>query len=126
MKNKFQIGDKVRNKITERIYTVEKIGTMFASYIYWMDECVAYMDECVLKKYSPTRTGKYRNSRGQFVSNGHLPSHDMTIIGKWWVCDDCFYRERIDTSDSKQRNYQKILSTLERIEKKIDELGRKV
>lgn len=149
-KPKYSIGEIVKIKATgEKVkindwycntdkiwYDVDTInnGYFFGSYF-----------ESELKPYRPSRTGKYRNERGQFMSK---------------KCDCCGWDEMgfahepfcsLIQPDSKQTNYQKIeklkdssfyvwdvngkeiqgyeylnkiTTTLERIEKKIDELGK--
>jgi len=101
---------------------------------YYVDYSKGWIKESELKPYCPSRTGTRDPKTGRFVSNGHRPTHNMKIVGNWNVCNDCFFRERID---SKQRNYQKIEKlhigmfdkydeVKEKINEIIDELGRRV
>ncbi len=80
-------------------YTVEGVGIGFR--------------EDQLKKYAPSRTGTRDPKTGRFVSKKYKFKVES-------------FRHGINLPDSKQRNYQKILTKLDEIEKKIDELGRRV
>lgn len=80
---KFKVGDTVRHIRTKRIYTIERAGTILNENIYWMKECAAWIEEIKLKKYTPSRTGKYRNKKGQFISTGQkVHEVSMDFINK--------------------------------------------
>lgn len=139
---KYKIGDKVRAIRTNRIFTIERSGTVLDENIYWMKECAAWIEEGKLKPYRPSRTGKYRNEKGQFRKECKLYlDEDMNIRG--CICGECDKNNK----DSKQRNtkilenintdirdidrdYQDIISKIEasktslyNLKKKIDKLN---
>lgn len=125
-KPKYSIGEIVKIKATgEKVkindwycntdkiwYDVDTInnGYFFGSYF-----------ESELKPYRPSRTGKHRDSNGRFYKPWYIKREFISMD------------EMLGNTDSKQRNYQRILSEmifihskLDVIENKIDELGRKV
>lgn len=136
---KYKIGEVVKIKATG-----EKVKILG----YWNDfsckPCEKFVDvsfpyivsskdgECFgeseLKPYRPNRTGKFRNSKGQFrsVDYGDIAKKGSAKLytGLYKAAQE--QRDHFVSVDSKQRNYQKILSKLDEIEKKIDELGRKI
>ncbi len=117
---KYSIGQIVKIKATGekvRIVIVEINGD---TWLKFKDGTIAKIHPKYFTKFCPSRTGTRDPKTGRFVSNGHRPTHNMEIVGNWNVCNDCFFRERID---SKQRNYQKILTKLDVLEKKIDKLN---
>ena len=82
--------------------------------------------ESELKPYRPSRTGKYRNEKGQFVSGYGFGEKQLKRKLQKDINEALLRWNMKMNPDSKQTNYQKILTKLDVIEKKIDELGRKV
>jgi len=124
-KPKYSIGEVVRlekpnNKVLLRIERHEgefendpmylcrwiKYPNTTGSYYQWQ-----------LKPYRPSRTGKFRNKKGQFITRKRHMILDYIDKNSKEV------DKQID-SDSKQSNYQKILRRLDKIEKLIYKLGR--
>lgn len=130
---KYKIGDIVKIKATGEKVKIESIGLFINGEDMFQASSDKYFMypfyESELKVYCPTRTGKYRNEKGQFCSAMNKVDEVSTnFIKKKLIQNAKNQLEQLEHEepDSKQRNYQKILTTLERIEKKIDELGRKI
>lgn len=134
MKPKFRISEIVRIKATgEKVkilgyFECDKCGIdMNVPYPYKTNSKEStWYSESELKPYRPSRTGKFRNYKGQFISK--------CMIDGW--CKKCkkIHGNPLDKAAQEQRehfsyedvsNYQKfnnILIALDRIEKKIDKL----
>jgi hypothetical protein len=131
MKPKYSIGQQVKIKATgEKVKILRYKDGGITQTLYRVSTNESYW-ESELKPFRPSRTGKYRNEKGQFVSKETNKCKGCGV--------DLLAQEQQDYftyPDSKQRNYQKkdqqwfdhdyIIKSLERIEKKIDELRRKV
>lgn len=108
---KYSIGDTVRIKATGEKIKISLVDEhddklpYYAVKLWWR--------ESELKPYRPSRTGKYRNEKGQFISALDKAAQEQR--------EHFSYR---DVSD--HHKFNNILVALDRIEKKIDELGRKV
>lgn len=131
MKPKYSIRDIVKIKATgEKVMIMSfiKIKDLFIYNTY-----KAAYKESELKPYCPSRTGKYRNEKGQFMSKS------VNDIYKMYERAVQEQREHFSYEEPKQRNYQKI-SQLEQIKSqcklwikdskrildKIDELIQKI
>ena len=139
MKPKYSIGDTVRIRATGEKVKILNICRDEEFFYYQIDPDSKYYwnwpEESELKPYRPSRTGKYRDSRGRFIKGWMLRKPEDKSLGEkissedWQKGNLNSYLNKTATEiyqDSKQRNYQKILTKLDVLEKKIDELGRKV
>lgn len=123
MKPKYSIGEVVKIKATGEKVKIDDVRKWDSENIYWIKSKYihSWYGESELAPYRPSRTGKYRNEKGQFISQ--YESYKELLKGGDAKLYTGLYKNKLD---SKQRNYQKILTKLDVIEKKIDELGRKV
>ena len=120
MKPKYSIGKIVRIKETGEKVKIVEISTWDNETNYYVkNEC--WYGESELAPYRPSRTGKYRNAKGQFISKAAQEQ-----------------REQFGFEESKQTNYKKLNmdeihtlveilkkneQSLEYIKKKLDRLS---
>lgn len=129
---KYSIGQIVKIKATGEKVTIVRVTIFEKCVMYIMKNRDYYpYGESELKPYCSSRTGKYRNKKGQFITQDEV---DIARMEKEYdeSLKELAYHASSIRPDSKQRNYQKIsmtqviLNRLDLIEKKIDELGMRV
>ena len=131
MKPKYKINQIVKIKATGEKVKIQKIREItpwiapIHEYIYMCNE--TWYEEEQLKSFCPSRTGTRDPKTGRFVSK-------CMRAGWCELCREVHKNPLVDDSmekwiksiknntDSKQRNYQKILTRLEVVEMKIDKL----
>lgn len=139
MKPKYSIGEQVKIKATGEKVKIESVNTTsnVRGTLYTVKEHYFSFFESELKPFRPSRTGKYRNKKGQFVSQYNafekllkpvkVPDSKQRNYQKKPIKEVSGFTGGINIKDFTPYvdNEQKILTTLERIEKKIDELNNK-